>query len=143
MIINIAKSDSLNLLEFAKSDLKSEQLNFTEAEEKYKQLSQNENLFALNNISRMKFAEMLIAQDKFSIAIEILKQLSESKELNIFADRSFYLLAQVYEFGIVDLKSAISTYEKFLELFPNSLYLEKSKKNLTELNNNKSDNNEK
>jgi tetratricopeptide (TPR) repeat protein len=143
MIINIAKSDSLNLLEFAKSDLKSEQLNFTEAEEKYKQLSQNENLFALNNISRMKYAEMLIAQDKFSIAIEILKQLSESKELNIFADRSFYLLAQVYEFGIVDFKSAILTYEKFLELFPNSLYLEKSKKNLKELNNNKSDNYEK
>ena len=83
----------------------------------------------------MRYAEILIAQNKYPIAIEVLKELSESKELNIFADRSFYLLAQVYEFGIVDYKSAISIYEKFLELFPNSLYLEEAQKSLKDLNN--------
>lgn len=134
-IINVGKKDSLNLLEFAKAELKSEQLNFAVAEEKYKQLSENENLFAINNISRMRYAEILITQNKYPIAIEVLKELSESKELNIFADRSFYLLAQVYEFGIVDYKSAISIYEKFLELFPNSLYLEEAQKSLKDLNN--------
>jgi len=135
MIINIGKNDSLNLLEFAKAELKTEQLNFDEAEIKYKELSENKNLFALNNISRMKYAELLIAQNKYPIAIEVLKELSKRKELNIFANRSFYLLAQVYEFGIVDYKSAISTYEKFLELFSNSLYLEEAQKSLKKLNN--------
>lgn len=140
MIINVAKKDSLNLLEFANAELKVNQDNFEEAEKTFKKLSDDENLFVLNNISRIKYAEILIAQNKYPIAIEILKELSESKELNIFADRSFYLLAQVYEFGIVDDQSAISTYEKFLELFPNSLYLEKSQKNLKELKNKKSEN---
>jgi len=140
MIINIAKKDSLNLLEFARAELKAKQDNFEEAEKMFRKLSENENLFVLNNISRIKYAEILIAQNKYPTAIEILKKLSESKELNIFTDRSFYLLAQVYEFGIVDDKSAISTYEKFLELFPNSLYLEKSTKNLKELKNKKSEN---
>jgi len=82
----------------------------------------------------------LIAQNKYPVAIEVLKELSETKELNIFADKSFYLLAQVYEFGIVDEESAIAIYEKFLELFPNSLYLEKSQKNLKRLKNKRSDN---
>ncbi len=78
---------------------------------------------------------MLVAQDKYPVAIEVLKELSGREEFNIFADRSFYLLAQVYEFGIGDVGSAQSTYQKFLELFPNSLYLDKSQENLKRLKN--------
>lgn len=133
MVINIGRRDSVNLDKFAKAELYAAQLNFTKAEIIYKELSENQNLYIINNISRMKYAEVLIAQDKFPIVIEVLKKLSDTKELNIFTDRSFYLLAQVYEFGIKDWKSAMSIYEKFLEIFPNSLYLEKAKRNLTEL----------
>lgn len=137
MIINIGKRDSVNLSKFANANFLSAQSHFPEAEEEYKSLSENKNLFFLNNISLYKYAEILIAQNKYSMAIEVLKELSESKEMNIFADKSFYLLAQVYELGIKNRESALETYEKFLELFPNSLYLEKSQKNLRNLKNKK------
>ncbi len=140
MIINIGKRDSVNLVKFANAELFITQHNFIQAEKYFKELSENKNLFVINNISRLKYAEILIAQNKYPVAIEVLKELSETKEMNIFADESFYLLAQVYEFGVVDKKSAILTYEKFLELFPNSLLLEKVQKNLKQIKNNRSKN---
>lgn len=135
MIINIGKIDSLSLVSFAEGELNSEQNKFQDAEKIFKKLSENENLLFLKNISRIKYAEILVAQNKYPVAIEVLKELSEREEFNIFADRSFYLLAQVYEFGIGDIGSAQSTYQKFLELFPNSLYLDKSQENLKRLKN--------
>ena len=135
MIINLGKIDSLNLVSFADAELKLVQYNFEAAEKTYKELSENKNLLFLKNISRIKYAEILIARNNYPVAIEVLKELSGREEFNIFADRSFYLLAQVYEFGIVDVGSALSTYEKFLELFPNSLYLAKSQENLKRLKN--------
>ena len=135
MIINLGKIDSLSLVSFADAELKTDQYKFQDAEIIFKELSENENLLFLKNISRIKYAEMLVAQDKYPVAIEVLKELSGREEFNIFADRSFYLLAQVYEFGIGDVGSAQSTYQKFLELFPNSLYLDKSQENLKRLKN--------
>ena len=113
----MGKKDSLSLAKFAKAELNIVQSKYIDAENILKLLSEKKNLFFLKNISSIKYAEVLIAQNKYSIAIEVLKELSKKKELNIFADRSFYLLAKVYEFGIVDTKLAIATYEKFLELF--------------------------
>lgn len=135
MIINMGKMDSLSLVSFADAELKTDQYNFQEAEKKFNELRKKENLLFLKNISQIKYAEMLIAQNKYPVAIEVLKELSERQELNIFADRSFYLLAQVYEFGIGDVGSAKSTYQKFLEFFPNSLYLDKAQENLKRLKN--------
>jgi tetratricopeptide (TPR) repeat protein len=135
MLINIGKNDSLNLVKFGNAELAALQLKLSEAEKEFKELSENKNLFFINNISRLKYAQILIAQNNYPVAIEILKELSETKELNIFADRSFYLLAQVYAFGIVDEESAMFTLEKFLELYPNSLYLEKAQKDLKQLKN--------
>lgn len=140
MVINVGIKDSVNLSKYAMAERMVTQYNFVKAEEIFKNLSENDNLFVLNNISRIRYAEILIAQDKFGIAIEVLKELSERKEMNIFADESFYLLAQVYELGIADYKLAITCYEKFLEQFPNSLYLEKSQKNLKNLKIKRSDN---
>jgi tetratricopeptide (TPR) repeat protein len=140
MLVNMGKKDSIDLALFAKAELKGYQQNFIDAEKSFKELSEKKNLFFLKNISRIKYAEILIAQNKYTTAIKVLKELSETKELNIFADKSFYLLAQVYEFGIVDKDSAITTYEKFLELFPNSLYLEKVQKSLKQLQNKRSEN---
>jgi len=135
MIINLGITDSLNLVSFADAELKSVQKKYPTAEKIFKELSENENLLFLKNISRIKYAEILIAQNNYPIAIEVLKELSEREEFNIFADRSFYLLAQVYEFGIGDVDSAQLTYNKFLELFPNSLYLDKAQENLKRLKN--------
>jgi tetratricopeptide (TPR) repeat protein len=137
IIINTGKRDSINLAKFALADLYTYQYKFPEAEKIFKELSKTENFLLLNNIAKYKYAEILIAENNYPVAIEILKELSDKKEMNIFADKSFYLLAQVYEYGVTDYASAISTYEKFLEKFPGSLYLEKVQNNLKQLKNKK------
>ncbi len=133
IIIKMGKRDSLNLVKFAKADLLIWQKKFSDAEKIFRDLSEEENFFLLNNISQFKYAEILIAQNNYPIAIEILKELSEKEKLNIFADKSLFLLAQVYEFGISDRKTAKSIYENLLANFPNSLYLDETRESIKRL----------
>jgi len=129
----MGKRDSLNLVKFANADLLTWRKNFSDAEKIFRDLSEEENFFLLNNISQFKYAEILIAQNNYPIAIEILKELSEKEKLNIFADKSLFLLAQVYEFGIGDRKTAKSVYENILIHFPNSLYLDETRESINRL----------
>ena len=133
IIIKMGKRDSLNLVKFAKADLLIWQKKFSDAEKIFRDLSEEENFFLLNNISQFKYAEILIAQNNYPIAIEILKELSEKEKLNIFADKSLFLLAQVYEFGIGGRKTAKSIYENLLANFPNSLYLDETRESIKRL----------
>ncbi len=133
IVINMGKRDSLSLVKFADADLLTWQKKFAEAAEIFSKLSEKENFFILNNISQFKYAEILIAQNNYPVAIEILKQLSEKEKLNIFTDKSLFLLAQVYEYGIVDKKSALEVYKNILEHYPNSLYLEKARERIKRL----------
>jgi len=133
VIIKMGKRDSLNLVKFSKADLLTWQKNFTDAEKIFRDLGEKENFFLLNNISQFNYAKILIAQSNYPVAIEILKELSEKKKLNIFADKSLFLLAQVYEFGISDKKTAKLIYEGILEDFPNSLYLDQTRESIKRL----------
>ena len=133
IVIKMGKRDSLNLVKFAEADLLTKQKYFSDAGAIFQNLSENENFFLLNNISQFKYCEILIAQNNYPIAIEILKELSEKEKLNIFADKSLFLLAQVYEFGIGDKKTAKSIYENLLANFPNSLYLDKTRESIKRL----------
>jgi len=140
VIINTGKRDSLNLLKFARADLLALQNKFIEAANIYKELGNNKNLILLGNVSIYKYAEMLIMMNDLPIAIEILNELSNTGELNIFEDKSLFLLANVYQYGILDFKTAISIYQKLLENFPNSLYLDRSRENIISLKTKLSDN---
>ena len=109
------------------------QKEFDEGAKIFHDLSEEENFFLLNNIAQFKYAEILIAQDNYPVAIEILKELSEKQKLNIFADKSLFLLAQVYEIGVGDKRTAKSIYENVLEHYPNSLYLERAREGIKRL----------
>ena len=133
IIINMGRRDSVNLVKFVKALEQTWQKNFLDAERSFKELGEEEGFLLLNNISQFKYAEVLIAQNNYPIAIEILKGLSEKEKLNIFTDKSLYLLAQVYEFGIGDKKSSLSIYEDILKYYPNSLYLKKERSSIKRL----------
>lgn len=133
MVINMGRRDSLNLVKFSQADLNTWQKNFAKAGPVFLQLSEQEGFFLLNNISMFRYAEILVAQDNYPIAIEILKTLSEKEKLNIFADKSLFLLAQVYEFGIADNAAANSIYEDILKYHPNSLYVQRARESITRL----------
>ena len=101
-----------------------------EAANEFKTLADNPNLFIINDFANYKFAQMLIANDNLPTAIKILEVLSDNSKNVIFADKSLFLLAQTYQYGIKDMQKARQNYEKLLEKFPNSLYFDRARDSL-------------
>ncbi|MBI9071817.1 MAG: tetratricopeptide repeat protein [Melioribacteraceae bacterium] len=138
MIINTFKRDSLNLAKYANAELLIAQNNFEKAETELKLLTENKNLFLLNDFAAFKYSEILITLNNFKSAIIVLEKIAENEIFTAFSDKGLYLLALTYENGIEDKETALKVYEKLLEKFPNSLYLNKSRKKINLLK--KSDN---
>lgn len=124
VIINSIKKDSLNLHRYALADLFMFQNKLQEASIKLKTLAENDNLFLLNEFAKIKLAEILISNDDFFKAADLLENLSEDKNMAIFRDKSTFLLGLVYQFGIFDSQKASLFYQKVLEKFDNSLYFD-------------------
>jgi len=135
-LISTTKRDSLNLYKYAQADLYSIQNKFKDAANEFKTLADNPNLFILNEFANYKYAQMLIANNDLPTAIKILETLSENTKSTIFADKSLFLLAQSYRFGIKDVQKAVYNYEKLLEKFPNSLYFDRARDSLKVLQTN-------
>ncbi len=128
--INSAMKDSLNLYLFAQADLRAIQNKHKEAGIEFKTLSDNPNLFIINDFAKIKFAEMLIAENDLAQAINVLEEFTDSKKDAIFADKCVFLLAECYQYGTKDLLKAVKTYQKLLETFPNSLYFDRAREAL-------------
>lgn len=135
-LINTTKRDSLNLYKYAKADLYSLQNRFNEAAIEFKTLADNPNMFILNEFAEYKLAQMFIANNDYLAAIKILSVLSENEDNAIFADKSLFLLAQTYKHGLKDVQKAAQNYEKLLEKFPNSLYFDRARDSLKDLQTN-------
>lgn len=134
-LINSTKKDSLNLLSYAKAELLLLQNNLQQAFTEFKTLSENDNLFLINQFAKLKIAEILIAQNKFFEATEILKKLSESEENGVFSEKSLFLLAQTQKYGEKNIEAAKKTYALILEKFPNSIYFDRVREELNAISN--------
>jgi tetratricopeptide (TPR) repeat protein len=132
-LINIARKDSVDLLRYAHADLLAIQNKYKLAGVEFKTLSDNPNLFIINNFATNKFAEMLIAENDLSSAIKILEEIIQNQKDAILADKSTFLLAKCYQYGTKDLLKAAETYQKLLETFPNSLYFDRAREALQNL----------
>ncbi|MCX6150975.1 MAG: tetratricopeptide repeat protein [Ignavibacteriales bacterium] len=135
LIINSTKNDSLSLVQFAKAERLTQQDKYAEAKEIYSTLSDNQNLLIIKDLSSLRSAEMLIGLDKLPESVSMLKNISEQKEKNIYSDQALFLLGKVYQFGINDNIKAQESYENLLANFPNSLYLDDARENITLLKN--------
>ncbi|MEI7810958.1 MAG: tetratricopeptide repeat protein [Ignavibacteria bacterium] len=140
LLINTTKNDSLSLSRFALAELMSYQKKFMAASEIYAKLSRNENLFTIRDLSALRYAEMILALDDLQSAIALLSAIAVQSEKNIYADKSLFLLGQVYQYGFKDTIKAIESYENLLAKFPNSLYLDGARENINELKNKPSKN---
>ncbi len=132
--INSTRKDSLNLLLYAKADLLVLQNKLKEAAVEFKALSDNPNLFIINDFAKIKLAEIAIAENDYSFAIKLLEEGLENKKITIFEEKSTFLLAQCYHYGIKNLQKAEEIYKKLLEFFPNSLYFDRVREQLFILN---------
>lgn len=129
-LINTTKKDSLNLLLYAHADLLAIQNKHKDAGIELKTLSENPNLFIINDFAKNKLAGVLIAQNDLPSAIKVLEEIIENQKNAIFLEKSTFLLAQCYQYGIKNLQKAVQIYQKLLETFPNSLYFDRAREAL-------------
>src|SRR5690606_36117751 len=111
------------------------QKKFEEAKTKYRQIEQNPKGFMLVHLSKIREAEMILAQDSLETSIVLLSKIADEKEKNIYADKALYLLGKVYQFGMNNPAKAVEIYESLLAKFPNSLYLDDARDAILHLRN--------
>ncbi|PID63141.1 MAG: hypothetical protein CR986_00285 [Ignavibacteriae bacterium] len=134
LIISTFKSDSTNLFFFINSDYLIEKRNFTEALTSLSKISENENLFILKDYAAIKYAEILIALDKYEEAGKFLEKKLNSDKDNIFLDRYLYLLGSNYFYGKKDKKNALIYLTRVIDEFQNSFYYNKARTLISKIN---------
>lgn len=127
LVLNTTMNDSLNLLHFAEAEFLAEQKKFSEATGKYSLIYQNPQAFVLHSITKLRHAEMMLADDDYEEAIKLFKSISEEGEKNIYADKALYLLGKTYHLGMGNREKALEVYERLLLEFPNSLYIDEAR----------------
>ena len=135
LLLNTMVNDSSNLVIFAEAELLSEQKKFSQAREKYLIISQNPKAFVLQNLSKLRVAEMDIALDDYDSSMKLLQEAVDEKEKNIYSDKALYLQGNIYQFAKKDSPKAIEIYESLLTKFPNSIYLDDAREAINKLKN--------
>lgn len=135
LLMNTASADSSNLLKFCSAEFLVEQRKFAEASENYRIISSNPNAFILHHISKIREAEVELAMNNLDRSIELLSEITEEGEKNIYADKALYLLGKIYHYSKLNYPKAIETYESLLARFPNSVYQDDSRNAIIELRN--------
>lgn len=135
LLLNTMVNDSSNLVIFASAELLSEQRKFNQAREKYLIISQNPQVFVLQNLSKLRMAEIDLALDNYDSSMKLLQEVTDEKEKNIYSDKALYLQGKIYEFAKKDNPKAIEIYESLLAKFPNSIYLDDAREAINKLKN--------
>jgi outer membrane protein assembly factor BamD (BamD/ComL family) len=133
MLLNTAAGDSINLALFAEGEKYADMKDFSRAAEKFNLLSQNQNSFLFRSISKLRRAEMELALNNTDKSIELLENISEETDMNIYSDKALYLLGRIFQYGIKDAMRAVQAYEKLLAKFPSSLYLDEAREEIIKL----------
>jgi TolA-binding protein len=135
LLLNTNMNDSSNIKKFAEAEFLAETKKFEEASELFRLISQDPRALVLYSISSLRFAQMMLAVDRYTDGIAAFQVMVDDGEKNIFADKALYLMGQTYQYGIGDKTKAIECYEKLLLQFPNSIYLDEAREKLIQLKN--------
>ncbi|MCB9258653.1 MAG: tetratricopeptide repeat protein [Ignavibacteriales bacterium] len=134
LILNTFKNDSTNLFSFVNADYLVEKNNFNAAEVEFKKLAENKDLFLLKDFAALNYINLLIALNNYEEAVIFLEEVSNCDEDNIYKDRFLYLLGSNYYYGLKNENKALEPLTRIFENFPNSIYYNKARKIISEIN---------
>ncbi len=134
-ILNISFKDSANLVLFSSAEFLAEQQKFKEAADKFKIIASKPQAFLLQGISQLREAQMELALNNYDKSLNLLQLIVDEGEKNIYADKALYLIGKIYQFSLNETNKAEQAYEKLLEKFPNSLYLDEVRSEILKLRN--------
>ncbi|KAB2907861.1 MAG: tetratricopeptide repeat protein [Ignavibacteriales bacterium] len=133
-ILNKNFADSLTSLVFAKGEKLLLQGNLKEAFTVFNELRSSTSKIAAW-MALYKSAEIAASLDESDTAIELLNE-AVSDPMNLFADKSLFLLGDIYLFSKKDTQSAVKAYEQILIQFPKSILFDKARETILSLKNN-------
>ncbi len=134
LILNTFKNDSTNLFSYVNSDYLIEKNEIDSAIVNFKLLADNKDLFLLKDFAAIKYAELLIALNNYQEAGIFLDEVSNCDVDNIYLDRFLFLSGSNYYYGLNNSTKAMQPLNRIFEEFPNSIYFNKARKIITEIN---------
>ncbi len=120
--IQEGSSDSSSLALFAKAELLQQERKYAEALGLYKEVSVVARTAMLGSRSRIAVAEMLTTLGRPGEAVVLLDSVVRTYPSDVLRDRALYLMGVLYEERLGDRQQASDAYEKFLALFPTSVF---------------------
>ena len=138
---NLSEEDSNQtaLKLFAKADLFLTQNEFVEANKLFDSIVSIFQFSSLNDEILYKKAEIFLKENKYNDAILVLENLLLDYSNDILADNALFMLGDIYENKIYDLKKAKECYKEILFKHKDSYFITESRKRfrkLSEPNNN-------
>ncbi len=134
MLLNTAMNDSVGLTYYAQIMNKIARRDGQGIDELCAKIAKLQNQFFLISVAGIKQVEVKIALDDLGTAIALINEILKQKT-NIFADKANYYLGEVYQYGLKDQASALTSYETFLESYPSSIYADKVREEIKTLRN--------
>ncbi len=118
------------LIEFAKADLQMRQRKYPESLNHFRDIVKQYPTALLVDDAMMKIGELHLGLKQTNEAIAVFRFIVDSIQLSILKDKAQFRIAEITENVLHNKAQAITTYEKLLEQFPNSLYAEQARKRI-------------
>ena len=123
---NTSAPDALR--EFTKADLLMRQHKYSESLAQFQDIVKQYPTALLVDDAMMKIGELHLLLQHPQEAITAFRFIVDSIQVSIFKDRAQFRIAEIYETVLNNKAQAIEAYESLLTQYPNSLYVEESRK---------------
>lgn len=121
------------LLEFARADLLVRQRKYSEALTRYQALTIRTPSGSLVDDAMMRIAELHLLLNHAEEALSVFRRVVVDMPSSALRDRAQMRIGEVYEQRVRDKTKALEAYEKVLEQFPTSLFVEEARKRIRTL----------
>jgi tetratricopeptide (TPR) repeat protein len=121
-------ADSGSLAMFARGELLAWQRKYSEAFTYFEEVGRTARTALLSSRARIESADMLVLLGQSMTAIELLDSVVATHQSDVLRDRALFRVGTLYEEEIDDIPKAVQTYERFLQLFPTSLYADEARR---------------
>jgi len=131
--IQDAAADSATLMLFARGEVLTRERKFAEAFGLFRDVSTRAGTASLASRSRLASADMLVRLGKTQEAIALLDSIVTTFQTDVLRDRALYTIGTLYQDTLHDTSKARAAYDKFLILFPHSLFADEVRRRVRSL----------
>ncbi len=121
------------LKEFARADLFVRQRKYSEALSRFQAITERYPSVSLVDDAVMRIAELHLLLNHPEDALSVFRRVAVDMPGSVLRDRAQMRIGEVYENRLRDRARALEAYEKVLEQFPTSLYVEEARKRIRTL----------